>query len=88
MIATAAAPASAETAAEPLINCQTATLTGLVSTFEGCDNVQLGIHLNATVHVSQPVSITYFCTNLNVLVPLPPLTSINAVGVNCAPIGS
>ncbi|MEV5513212.1 hypothetical protein AB0L50_09830 [Streptomyces flaveolus] len=87
-IAASAVPVSAAPKAdEPFLECQVATLQGTVSTFELCENASLGVHLNVAVHVSEPVSITYFCTSLTVLLPTP-LSSVHAVGVNCSPISA
>ncbi|MFH9657047.1 hypothetical protein ACH4NF_01790 [Streptomyces sp. NPDC017248] len=68
------------------ISCQYASLQGEISTFENC-NATLGVHLNETVHVASPVSITYLCTSVTIL-PATPLSSLNGLGVGCTPISS
>jgi hypothetical protein len=91
-IATCSVPASAAAqspralSAAADINCQYASIQGEVSTFEVCD-ATLGVHLNETVHVANPVSITYLCTSVTIL-PATPLSSLNGLGIGCTPISS
>lgn len=85
----AASPASATPQASTttaFLECQGYTLGGTATAFTQCSGASIGSYLNVTVHVTSPVSTTFLCTSLTV-VGTNPATGVNALGVNCVPIG-